>query len=571
MKRFPVRALMVVLLTSGTFIASPQFIHAQSEDRVGSLIELVRRRPDGKDRNTWRDERRDAARELGDSGDKRAVPVLVEIVETEAFDAVGEIAIVALGKLGDPRAIPALQSVVADSSRDRFVRKAARSSLEKLGASPSTSDDDNNDEDDTSALASTGLTSLSSGSAIGSESLKLAPAFGDDMLEARDELTIAVGQSRLEYDTISSEASLNGQASSHYLRLRERKQLALRYEGRGDVVAGAVNYEGDDASSRLASVNLAGAAEARLYTKGGTLFGLGRATALVGVDYLYINRPGPDNSTREKFLAADLALAIGGGYGRVINLGESMRVVRIEEVLRRRKILGRAISSELSERIMRAWWQLRHEQGFHDRLTATVALLREAGVLLGEPDAGASYAILQVLQDGQLNQRTRGLKVQLAIGESLLMRDDDLGLEEGRIESLLSKVSYGRQNSAGDNELRVEGFARYRILAEEGEATPWAASVQANWRDYHYSPNFDPIGALELGAALGASSDGLDDSEMATRLTGSAGWLWVPSRATRFRLAGEVRLEGGEMFVGALFAGEYGAIDAGYVGGAALN
>ena len=128
MKRSRLQAILVAVLAGGSLLAAgPAEIWAQSDERIGSLIELVRRRPDGKDRDQWREERRDAARELGDSGDKRAVPVLIQIVETEQFDAVGEIAIVSLGKLGDDRAVPVLQAVVEDSSRNRFVCSAARS------------------------------------------------------------------------------------------------------------------------------------------------------------------------------------------------------------------------------------------------------------------------------------------------------------------------------------------------------------------------------------------------------------------------------------------------------------
>ncbi len=568
MKSSALRITLVALMAGGPVLTTyATLASAQAEDRIASLIELVRRRPDGKDRDKWRDERRDAARELGDSGDKRAVPVLIQVVKDEQFDAVGEIAIVALGKLGDTSAVPVLQSVADDSSRDRFVRQAARDALRQLGSDANGGDDDD-DDDDESSLASTGLSNLGS-TPTSTGPVKMAPAFADDILEAREELTFAVGESHIDYDSISKEASFSGRASSHYLHLREGKSMALRYEARADVTAGAVNYEGGDSSSRLANINLAAAAEARFYSGGGKLFGLAGATALLGFDHLRINRPGDDNTTLEYLLAGDLDLALGGGYGRVLNVGESMRVSRIEDVLRKRRILGRPIGAELAERIMRAWWELRYEQGFHDRLTATVAQLREAGVLLGEPDAGASYAILQVLEDGQLDNRLEGLRADFALGESLLMRDDSLGLEEGRIESLLSRVSYGLQNSSADNEVRIEGLARYRILAEGMEASPWALLAQAHWRDYHYGKNSDPMGALDLGVDVGASDDGLMGSEMATRLAGSAGWLWAPSRATQFRLAAQMRIEGGEMFVGAVFDGQYGLIDAGYLGAGA--
>jgi hypothetical protein len=555
-----------ILMPLSAGVAQAQEGDAEAS-RAEALIELVRQRPSGKDRDEWREERREAARELGTLGDKRAVPVLIQVVKSEQFDAVGEIAIVSLGKLGDESAIPVLQEVAKDSSRDRFVRKAARAALRKLGAKVEGAGDDEGDK--TEELASTGLSnySLSSG---GTGKVALAPAFGDDMLAASDHLTFAVGQSHLEYDTVTKEGSLDGEAFASYLRIREKKSMALRYEGRGSVIAGVVNYQGDDSSARLISTNAGGSAQARFYTASGKWFGLGSGSGLIGFDYLRIKRPGGGNITNEKFLSAELGLAIGGGYGRIYDYGEALRVKRIESVLRKRKMLGRAIGPDLGERIMRAWWELRNEQGFHDRLVATVAQLREAGVLLGEPDAGATYAILQVLRDGQLSNRQRGLQVHLAVGESYLVRDEDLNLEDGRVESVVSRAHYGRQNADGDQELRVDGFARYRILADDadGDPSPWSLTGVAHWRDFHYGDNLDPIGALDIGVTAGASDDGFMGAPLTTNIGGSVGWLWVPSRASRFLLAGQGRYESGELFLGVLFEGQYGLIDAGYVGSA---
>ncbi len=572
MSHVSLRAFLCVSLLGGVFLATaivaPSTSWAQEEDRVVDLIELVRKRPSGKDRDAWRDERRDAARELGTLGDTRAVPVLIQIVKTEQFDAVGEIAIVSLGKLGDEQAIPVLQEVASDSSRDRFVRKAARSALKKLGAKPDSDSGNDDPSDETEGvLATSGLGAVSVSAPTSAGSVKLAPDFGDDILAASDQLTFGVGDGQLAYDTVRKEASFNGQAGARYLRIREGKSMALRYEGRGDIVSGFVNYDGEDSSSRLATVNVAGAAQARFYEGSGRFFGIGSASGIFGLDHLRINRPGDENTTRKNLFSGELDFFLGAGYGRVLDIGEALRVRRIESVLKGRKLLGRPIRPDLAERIMRAWWLLRSEIGFHNRLVATVALLREAGVLLGEPDSGTSYAILQVLSDGQLSHRKEGLQVHLGLGESVLLRDDDLGLEEGRIETVSSVASYGRQNVSGDSEVRAEGVARYRVLAEDGEASPWALLGTVHWRDYHYGKNYDPIGALDLGVDAGASKDGQDDSELATRIGGSIGWLWIPSRASRFRVAAEGRLEASEVFLGVTFEGRYGLIDAGYVGG----
>src|SRR5262249_45515792 len=88
------------------------------------------------DEDTWREKRRDAARELGELGDKKAVDPLLEVVQSERFDAILEIAIQSLGKLGDNKAVPALSRIADDPSIETYVRDTAREALRKLGAAP---------------------------------------------------------------------------------------------------------------------------------------------------------------------------------------------------------------------------------------------------------------------------------------------------------------------------------------------------------------------------------------------------------------------------------------------------
>ncbi|HEY0994127.1 MAG TPA: hypothetical protein VGD80_44025, partial [Kofleriaceae bacterium] len=64
---------------------------------VAAQIKLVETQPPDMDRSTWKERRRDAARKLGQSKDRRAVPVLIKLAETETFDILGEIAIEGLG------------------------------------------------------------------------------------------------------------------------------------------------------------------------------------------------------------------------------------------------------------------------------------------------------------------------------------------------------------------------------------------------------------------------------------------------------------------------------------------
>ena len=51
-------------------------------------IQLLRARPTGMEEAEWRRQRREVARELGESRNQKAVDALIEVVETERYDAV---------------------------------------------------------------------------------------------------------------------------------------------------------------------------------------------------------------------------------------------------------------------------------------------------------------------------------------------------------------------------------------------------------------------------------------------------------------------------------------------------
>jgi len=70
--------------------------------------------------------------------------------------------------------------------------------------------------------------------------------------------------------------------------------------------------------------------------------------------------------------------------------------------------------------------KLRRERSTYRALVATVAILREAGILLGEPDAGLAYEILNVLRDTQLFVRPSGFDINLTFGEGYLRRPEGL-------------------------------------------------------------------------------------------------------------------------------------------------
>jgi len=236
-------AALLLLLASGRAWAD--------EARASELINLLTKQPADMPEQTWKEKRRDAAQELGDLGDKRAVPVLIQVVESEEFDIVGEFAIEALGKLRDERAIPILQRVAADRTRDRDQQRAAKKALARLGASAGEAPPPDQRKDDSGSALSTPVASSNSSVSTPSD----PPTFDDDVLAAGEIVRFALGGLSLDYDTIRDRPTFNGNAAGSYQRQVDKKRSAWRYGVDAGTNLGLVNYDGEDSSSRYGAFN----------------------------------------------------------------------------------------------------------------------------------------------------------------------------------------------------------------------------------------------------------------------------------------------------------------------------
>ena len=530
-------------------------------DEVEDLSELLLEKPPDMDRDTWRQERREAARRLGRIGDPRAVPALIELVRTETFDVAAEHAIDALAEIGDDRAIPVLREAAEDSSRDRLIRAAARRALASLGAdvqAPPASDEPPERDDDAGALLRD----------LDAEAAPAGPEFDPDVLAASERLTFAAGGARLEYDTIRSTPALDGDVSALYERIVEETRRGTLFRLSGDAAAGLIDFEDSGAASRTLVTGLSGTGEVRFYTgSGDTWFGLLRGDASAFVGGIQVRRPDSDDTTDLRW-GADVHATLGAGYGRFFSVGSALRIARVELALERAGALGRPITGDVAERIQRAWWALRGEQGSHRHLESLIAVLREAGVLLEDPPPSLTYQLIRILEDGQLVGRPEGFEFRLGITESYVARASDIPADTGRAETLIARARYGAQSGQGTRELEGEAIARYRILSGDDPA-PWLARGAVAYRNYFYNDVFDPLGALEFRGSAGLSDDDL--THIASRVSGGVGWIWFPNRASRYRLGGDVAVESGELFVGLSFEAVHGLLDVGYVGAGAWN
>lgn len=549
---------------------------AQPAD-VPGWIQLIDKQPAGVDRPTWKEQRRDAAKKLAASGDKRAVPALIKLADAEAFDVIGEIAIEGLGALGDKSAVPTLEKIANDSSRDRQQRDLAKKALAKLGAAatpppppppPPPPDRDVTPpppppDRDVTPPPSPGDTIAPPDGVPDLLGSRTPPPpgtdrFAPDVLAQREALTFAVGAASLGYDSVRDRTAFDLDASGRYARWIDRGATAWGADASARVVAGYLNPEGP-ARSRAVLIGLDGGGQFRAYAGPG-VYGIGRAAIAAQLQYLSVIRDDPMDTYKEGRTAADIGVALGAGYGRVIDRGTRLRAQQLQALLEAGRALGRPIDDDLAAKLQSAWWDTRRDRTAFRQLAATVAILREAGVLLGEPDAATTFGLIEVLRDPSFDHRPDGVDVSLQIGEEYLIREDEPMVPEGRTELVLATATAARQLSDVSDAVATLD-ARYRILADDGVPAPWRVGATARWRTFVHADRGELVGALDVAAALAASDDDSEDTELGASVGGTVGWTWILNRASSVRAGADVRLDSGELFFGASVTASYGFLD----------
>jgi hypothetical protein len=563
----------------------PHVAHADSVD-VPALIKLVDTEPADMDRSAWKEKRREAARKLAESKDKRAVPVLIKLADTETFDIIGEIAIEGLGTLGDPSAIPTLQKIVGDPSRDKGQRDLAKKSLAKLGASAQASapapappptpapatptpapTTDTGLENNAAPPpdTSSGSKLIDSGAPPAQVPTEL-PQLDDDVLAAYDRVTFAAGAANLSYDTKSKELQAAGNVNGLWQKRVEREQYAWGVDVGGSFVGGLINPQGR-AQTRGADLNVDGDCEGRFYSHG--FYGIGRVAVDLDTQYIgAIDATNANNDFKQTLTDADLQVALGVGYGRELDVGGAIRVRRLSRALDANRALGKPIDAATAKKLQLTWWSLRAERSTYRALLATIAILREAGVLLGEPDAGVTYEILNVLRDTYLYQRLSGFDANVEFGEGYLRRPAMIvsdGYENGRVEQLLVNVGYGIQLDDDKLQLVATGYARDRLFAPSmpiQQTSPFAIGASATATRFTYGDHGDQFGAVDLTASVEYSGGDVPTmSDTAAALALQLGFTYLINQASGLRLAAQVGEDDGVYMVGATFTATYGLLD----------
>ncbi|HEU4611433.1 MAG TPA: hypothetical protein VFS15_05130, partial [Kofleriaceae bacterium] len=392
-----------------------------------------------------------------------------------------------------------------------------------------------------------------------------------------ERLTFVAGTAGLSYDTARSRLDFDADASGLYQKRVDTETRTLALELGASVVAGVTNPEGRGVTRGIV-LDVHEAGEARFYS--GKLYGVGKLaidTAFQQFSYRDQNNPDADVvGSDARTFTADLQLALGGGYGRVIDVGSAIRVQRLGRTLDAARALGKPIDAATSKKLQLTWWALRGARSSYESLIATIAILREAGILLGEPNAAITYEILQVLQDTQLYLRPSGLDIQLVFGEGYLYRPDsdddgtcDLGASRcGRVEQVIASAGYGTQLEEDKLELSGDAYARYRLFPGDNEPAPWALGATARMRRFTYGEHGEQFGMFDVRGTVALSSDastadpcGGFGCDKSLRIEGELGFTYLINQASGLRLAAHVAEDAGEIFFGARLEATYGLLD----------
>jgi hypothetical protein len=398
----------------------------------------------------------------------------------------------------------------------------------------------------------------------------------EDLIAASERLTLSAGTASLAYDTARERTSFDADIAALYQKRIDQEKVAWGWSAGAHGVAGLVNPSGRE-TTRGAQVTLGGDADIRYYAAPKIYFG-GRAALGSQVNYVAdLDDDNPAADLKDVRFTLDAQAALVVGYGRVIDVGGAIRVRRLVRTLDAARALGKPIDAAMARRLELTWWALRRERSPYRALVATIAILREAGILLGEPDAGLTYELLNVLRDAQLFARPSGLDVQLGVAESYLVRPGEIGdgtnvsAEKGRVEQVLFAAGYGMQAAEDTVELSGTSYGRLRVLApdEPRQPSPWAFGAAARLRKFTYGEHGDPFGVLDLTADVKMSNDNrnaMGDNQTGVRIGGELGFTYWLNQASGVRLAATAALDSGELFIGAQLQATYGFLDATFAG-----
>jgi hypothetical protein len=531
------RGRLVIALTLGTGLLLQLPAPSARADRRETLLKLLQRKPRRMATETWREQRREAARELGRLKETRAVPSLLKIIDSERFDVILEIAIDALGEIGDKRAVDPLKRLLDDPSLDAYVRDAAASALNKLqrggGRPPPTppgpqpvprpltprttpTGEDEQPVDWQKAEAFPHLAQLGS----------TKPEEGT--IARSSTLDLVVGSSRLAWDGRAQRTDVAFDLRSRVRHQLERRKLGYTIDGVADLGFDFADPP-DQESAWTLGHGLQINPEVRFYPFSRDLPQLfGQISGGAGYGLTWAKVPfAPD----KRFAFAGTVTAAGGpGYGRLLDIGPRLRLKRVERVLRKAGLLEQPIDKLVATELIATWYRLRDTLGSYHLLGHTLQLLRRAKLLAERPvDPATTYRLVRILDDPQLDHRISGVMARVGYGYARhLIKDAD----DRTLAFFYTTCDWHQQRGT----TRALGATMRFFYNMWDEPDTFNLQLKGTYDWYLYNRAFDAVGAITATVDLGLNRQpgaALEDGGLGYRLLGGLSYSRFHTRAAR--------------------------------------
>lgn len=556
-----------------------------AETQVERLISILIERPPGMKKETWMSERREAARELGRSRSRQAVPHLLNIVAHERLDVVLEIAIDALGKIGDTRAIGPLKNLLREPTLDPYVREATLQALHKLESS---------DTARTQSPAATGETqsrtpvhsspppaqkyeaspvspspkSMTNAKTPPSEERfsrgPRAPIFKDllpistasrhpDLLAVTSNWDIAAGSATIDWNKANNKTKMAALANTTLFRQVEKRRYGYRIDGTLGLDFHLIKPTGTESNWLISHTGMT-APEIRYYPLVNDFSKF--FFQLAGkFEYGVMVSGNPQTASDRTSVGGTLTGGGGPGYGRLYNIGSTLRVKELESTLRRHGILRAPIQRDSALSLTQAWYALRNQLGQYHQLGHTLDILERNHHIDRESiDPALTYRLLRILEDPQLYDRPHGLIFRLGYGYSrnLIMDRDDNDMA----------FVYASGESAFQINTHQAALGTLRVFFDPHHDTKhYGAEFESTYRHYFYSPQFDPRGALGVSFLSGVGNqpgDVFSEGGSGYRVLTGLSYTFFFNRGSRLETAAQFGVNNNSPIVFLTLAVNYG-------------
>jgi hypothetical protein len=566
---------LFVVFTLAAVLGLPSLASAAPLD---DKIQLLHARPTGMEEAEWRRQRREVARELGESRNEKAIDALIEVAETERYDSVLTIAIQGLGKQGDPRALPALQRVYADRSLDTFVREEAGKSIQALGGTPR--DDARLTGELSGGTTGSGDEGLVQGPQLGTMGAASAP--DEDLpppkrqrelpenLRGRERaLGFAVGAADVTINTADPSFPLGFDAdlAAQALYVDDRQGWGWSAHGvlsgsyaTGDYVATGDPDDGVDVgNATYFRQALAGAAEVHYYPKetnwhGFIGLGVSERFTVAKVDHDGDTTDENEADYRDNRFALDIAPNAGFGWGRYLNAGGDLMVDAIVSALQTENILARPVDQAGREAIQSAVFDYANDYASYPRMAAALNVLKQRGYLARSPSPRLIYRLIRIMDDPSYVTRMEGPRIRLGFAFGLpLAQGSYLGRNtDGSIAGPFMQFDYGIQLDK-EREFQIDTRVFYDAIDFTGYTTDSGAIYRRNFHGKYE----DYLGTWYLGVRGGVSQRNIESQPNAVTgsapgylLMGLAGYSYGFNRGSRIDAGATAGMNSGAFVAG---------------------